>query len=262
MAALTPAEKQIALTVYQQWIPPSKEHGFGFQTDPFWQKTTPRQVVKDAFDNIRLQLYDVIARAVYRNRLADAADDDYNEYDSFPDNPIMRLLGSGDLLKLGAPQSDQNMLDREIFEILRQGVPGVIEVKSTDLLPQDPVLYEPYREGQDVIRIQGNPNWVFDGASLSEYWEKSGRNTNPLVSGFDGPVVTDDRIERGILHIVDPKPKGGRRRTRRRRTIRMKKSEYLREHHHLFKVLKNPTRRALKAELRKQQRELRERGLK
>ena len=47
-----------------------------------------------------------------------------------------------------------------------------------------------------------------------------------------------------------------------RRTIRMKKGEYLREHHHLFRVLRNPTRRALNAELRKQQKELRERGLK
>jgi hypothetical protein len=50
----------------------------------------------------------------------------------------------------------------------------------------------------------------------------------------------------------------------RRKTSRicMKKGEYLREHHHLFKVLRNPTRRALNAELRKQQKELKERGLK
>jgi len=54
---------------------------------------------------------------------------------------------------------------------------------------------------------------------------------------------------------------GGRRR-RTVRTIRMKKGEYLREHHHLFRVLRNPTRRALNAELRAQQKELRERGLK
>jgi hypothetical protein len=57
---------------------------------------------------------------------------------------------------------------------------------------------------------------------------------------------------------------GGRRRTRRRtsKTIRMKKSAYLREHHHLFRVLQNPTRRALNAELRDQKRELARRGLK
>jgi len=54
---------------------------------------------------------------------------------------------------------------------------------------------------------------------------------------------------------------GGRRR-RTVRTIRMKKGEYLREHHHLFRVLRNPTRRALNAELRAQQKELKERGLK
>jgi hypothetical protein len=227
MAALTPAEKQIALKVYQQWIPPSKEHGFGFQTDPFWDTTTPLRVVTTAFNSIYRDrdLSDPIARAVYRNQLDAEADDDYNEHDSFPDNPIMRLLGSGDLLKLGAPQSDQDKLDRAIFEILRVGVPAVIDVNHDDLLPQDPVLYEPYREGQDVIRIKGNPgnpNWVFDGKSLSEYWEKSGRNTNPLVSGPDGPVVPDDLIERGTLHIV--KPKGGRRRTRKSRRVRVRKT--------------------------------------
>ena len=52
----------------------------------------------------------------------------------------------------------------------------------------------------------------------------------------------------------------GRRRTAK--TIRMKKSDYLREHHHLFRVLRNPTRRALNAELRAQQKELKERWLK
>jgi len=58
---------------------------------------------------------------------------------------------------------------------------------------------------------------------------------------------------------------GGKRKTRRAktvRTIRMKKGEYLREHHHLFRVLQNPTRRSLNAELRAQKRELKERGLK
>jgi hypothetical protein len=63
----------------------------------------------------------------------------------------------------------------------------------------------------------------------------------------------------GRLH---PYRYGGKRKTRRSKTIRMKKSEYLREHHHLFRVLQNPTRRALNAELRSQKKELKERGLK
>lgn len=53
-----------------------------------------------------------------------------------------------------------------------------------------------------------------------------------------------------------------RRNRRNSKLITMKKGEYLREHHHLFKVLRNPTRRALNAELRKQKKELKERGLK
>lgn len=52
------------------------------------------------------------------------------------------------------------------------------------------------------------------------------------------------------------------RRRRKAKTIRMKRSAYLREHHHLFKVLAHPTRRALLSELREQKRELKERGLK
>ena len=64
----------------------------------------------------------------------------------------------------------------------------------------------------------------------------------------------------GLSAVRALRPGGGRHKTAK--TIRMKKGEYLREHHHLFKVLRNPTRRALNAELRKQQKELRERGLK
>jgi len=71
--------------------------------------------------------------------------------------------------------------------------------------------------------------------------------------------------------ILTAAPAAGRRRSRKTRrrsktttakTVCMKKSVYLREHHHLFRVLRNHTRRALKAELRAQTRELRERGLK
>jgi len=66
------------------------------------------------------------------------------------------------------------------------------------------------------------------------------------------------RVKQAI--IKDIYGRGGRRKTAR--TICMKKGEYLREHHHLFRVLRNPTRRALNAELRRQQKELKERGLK
>ena len=75
---------------------------------------------------------------------------------------------------------------------------------------------------------------------------------------------TFDRNEYSFYKVPKPASNGGRRRRTRRRStvIRMKKGEYLREHHHLFRVLRNPTRRALNAELRAQQRELKERGLK
>jgi hypothetical protein len=69
------------------------------------------------------------------------------------------------------------------------------------------------------------------------------------------------RRNRRARSTRDPRYRKSRRRTvRTARTIRMNKKEYLREHHHLFRVLRNPTRRALNAELRKQKAELKERG--
>ena len=107
---------------------------------------------------------------------------------------------------------------------------------------------------------------------IIEFKRRIAKEHEILLEG--GGIFTD------LVPVSDSMPKefhtsyqmkaGGRRRlgssTRRRtrrtvKTIRMKKGEYLREHHHLFRVLRNPTRRALNAELRAQKRELKERGL-
>lgn len=83
------------------------------------------------------------------------------------------------------------------------------------------------------------------------------------TSFVPAPTAADEAANRAQDEARGTAPKAGRR-TRRRtsKTIRMKKSAYLREHHHLFRVLQNPTRRALNAELRDQKRELARRGLK
>jgi len=125
--------------------------------------------------------------------------------------------------------------------------------------------------------------------AMAKEWRLENNKSDAPIRGFenkfgfddegtepvDFPGQTGDRTELYVRgeDMGNPEPinirkltlntgggRGGRRKTAR--TIRMKKSEYLREHHHLFKVLRNPTRRALNAELQKQQRELRERGLK
>ena len=54
----------------------------------------------------------------------------------------------------------------------------------------------------------------------------------------------------------------GRRKTRKSKMITMRRKDYLREHHHLFKVLSHPTKKKLLDELMAQQKELKERGLK
>jgi hypothetical protein len=90
-----------------------------------------------------------------------------------------------------------------------------------------------------------------------DFPEETGGLTELYAKGDDIDVQPIN-----IRKLTVPATAEGGRRRKTARTIRMKKSEYLREHHHLFRVLRNPTRRALNAELRKQQRELKERGLK
>ena len=226
MAALTPAEKQIALAMYQEWIPPSEEHGIGFQTNPFWENTTPIKVLEAAARAIAGQVAEPVALFHLENDIAAVEWDINNPYD----NPGAAPLGDGALIRHGAPQSDQDKLDRAIFEILRVGAPAapappaVINVNRKELPEDDPILYQPFSEGQDVIRIGKRNNWLFDGVSLSKYWKDQGKKTNPLVSGFNGTVLNDSEIERGILHIVEESKGGRRRRKTRKHTRRSRKT--------------------------------------
>jgi hypothetical protein len=232
MAALTPAERQKAIALYKQWIPPTGADGEAEQLHPFWETTSPIQVVTAAFNSIFGQLSDVRARAEYREELADESHEILNQYDDPRAIEITVPLGDGDLLVFGAPQADQDKLDRAIFEILRAGFSDldadhppngpVIDVNRADLLPQEPILYTDYEEGQHIIQIQGNPNWVFDAESLWSYWKPRGRKTNPLVSGFNGPALPDDQIKYGTLHIIEPK--GGRRRKTKKSKRRARKT--------------------------------------
>ena len=124
--------------------------------------------------------------------------------------------------------------------------------------------------GHTYVVYTGDKEQLIIDPTIAQFTKKK-----PEV--FVGPrkdleyVLTRSQASDRIGDYFDYGDKGlsktaGRRKTRRRsntaKTICMKKSVYLREHHHLFKVLRKHTRRALKAELRAQTRELKERGLK
>lgn len=102
------------------------------------------------------------------------------------------------------------------------------------------------------------------------YTEDTYKKLNNGKNPFNNQIIHkyDDKFTEYIAELDPSLPvqeAGGRRRKTRRRknkTIRMKKSDYLREHHHLFKVLSHPTRRVLARELKIQKKELKERGLK
>ena len=110
-----------------------------------------------------------------------------------------------------------------------------------------------------VLYTGSNKEQLFIDPTISQFTREP---ANVFVGTLDDLKTKVGTKIDNYLEYDGRVPIGGRRRTRRRKgTICMKKSVYLREHHHLFKVLRNHTRRALKAELRAQKRELKERGL-
>jgi len=111
-----------------------------------------------------------------------------------------------------------------------------------------------FKDDDDETNEVEFPEETGDRTELDAYGEDIGKQQPVNIRKLTVPAPL-------VPTPVKEKVDGGRRR-KTARTIRMKKGEYLREHHHLFRVLRNPTRRALNAELRRQQKELRERGLK
>jgi hypothetical protein len=135
-----------------------------------------------------------------------------------------------------------------------------------------PTVYRTFGEVKTYITAKAREKgWTFINESDEPEPDFEENNNNRYTEGRARPAERplgktyiwarpDHGEVRIIVHKLELVGAGGRRKTAR--TIRMKKGEYLREHHHLFRVLRNPTRRALNAELRRQQKELRERGLK
>ena len=104
--------------------------------------------------------------------------------------------------------------------------------------------------------------------AMEKKWRLENDSTDLAIEGFENKFGFDDDDdpvnfpgETGVLTKLNARTwgeggfqpinirkltlkAGGRRKTAR--TIRMKKGKYLRKHHHLFQVLRNPTRRALK----------------
>ena len=68
----------------------------------------------------------------------------------------------------------------------------------------------------------------------------------PKETGYLTKLVANGEDINGQPINIRKLTLGGGGRRKAVKTIRMKKGEYLREHHHLFRVLRNPTRRALK----------------
>jgi hypothetical protein len=115
-------------------------------------------------------------------------------------------------------------------------------------------------EGWEIVDNNSKPEPDFKEDNVNRYTDGRARSAEQPVGKTYIWGLLDDGEVRIIIHKLKLGSNGGGRKTAR--TIRMKKGEYLREHHHLFKVLSHPTKKKLLDELMAQQKELKERGLK
>lgn len=143
-----------------------------------------------------------------------------------------------------------DVLDGKIYRSFDEAKQALIDTAMTKKW-----RLENGRDETPIVGFKNKFGFVDDDETDEvEFPKEGGNGLTELYAKGEGIGVEPVNIRKLTLNA------GGRRKTAK--TIRMKKGEYLREHHHLFRVLRNPTRRALNAELRKQQKELKERGLK
>ena len=139
---------------------------------------------------------------------------------------------------------------------------GVIDPFAIIKIPKgqiDVVTMEEIKDGTLMVDFHDERE-KYHRYYTEETYRKLNNNKNP----FNDRVIENADVKYYIAELDASLPvqEAGRRNSSRNKTIRMKKSDYLREHHHLFKVLSRPTRRVLARELKVQKKELKERGFK
>lgn len=143
-----------------------------------------------------------------------------------------------------------------------QKLMGVIDPFAIIKIPKgqvDVVTMEEIKDGTLMVDFHDERE-KYHRYYTEETYRKLNNNKNP----FNDRVIENADVKYYIAELDASLPvqEAGRRNSSRNKTIRMKKSDYLREHHHLFKVLSRPTRRVLARELKVQKKELKERGFK
>jgi plasmid rolling circle replication initiator protein Rep len=98
--------------------------------------------------------------------------------------------------------------------------------------------------------------------TLDEFFPRIKPLVEELVADGEEILVSTDGKVKGFKKIGENEFETWRGGRKKSKMITMRKKDYLREHHHLFKVLSHPTKKKLLKELMAQQKELKERGLK
>jgi hypothetical protein len=101
------------------------------------------------------------------------------------------------------------------------------------------------KEGWAIVNDNDVAEPNFEEDNVNRYTDGSARPPDkPVGKTYIWGLSEQGRQVRIIVYKLKLEDATGGRKTAR--TIRVKKGKYLRKHHHLFKVLRNPTRRALK----------------
>ena len=112
MAALTPEEREHSAQIY-------RTYAYNLQDGPEWSSDlTPLQVVRKAFDSIRVKLSYRYVAEEFDEYLLDQEKNKSNRYD-VPTGPLDRPLAWDGMTRIaGGTQADQDKLDRAIYDIL------------------------------------------------------------------------------------------------------------------------------------------------
>jgi hypothetical protein len=223
MAALTPEEKQNATKMYQAFV-------HNLEDGPQWTSgLTPLQVVRKAFDSIKSQLSSPDVVTEFDEYLVLQEDGIRHYFNEPMPYRLNRPLAWGEMIEVGfGTQADQDKLDRAIYKILigddtEEAPAGPLEtkiVKRSLLGWDDKISGQRLKNGDTVIRLNGDDRFIFEADGLNEWFRRS--PTNPMTRAPAPPEVRETFILDIEEDAGDAPAEGGRRR-RLRKTKKSKR---------------------------------------
>jgi hypothetical protein len=100
-------------------------------------------------------------------------------YVSFPEKPVLKMIHKSFLLGI------------EQFNLKNLKTTDTIEVTEGRVCP---ISHEPFVDGQEIVELEGNPNFIFDRSQLQAFWSLKKYENQPMVNPLTNLPVSDLKI--------------------------------------------------------------------